>query len=129
MLHRVIYASKSVGATGLSTLSIAQILGVSEGNNRRDHLTGCLLIHQGHFLQALEGARVDLDRLLRRLVADPRHTGLKVLVDTPIAERRLHDPMCLCGDPATLLERIGRPCISLVTANDVNVLLDLRTAA
>lgn len=128
MLHRVIYASEAVGATGLSTLSIAQILGVSEGNNRRDHLTGCLMIHQGHILQALEGARADLDRLMRRLRADPRHTGLKVLVDAPIAERRLHDPMCLCGDPAALLEKIHLPCISLLTANDVEVLLDLKAA-
>ena len=129
MLHRVIYSSEAVGATGSSTLSVAQILGVSDRNNRRDNISGCLMIHQGHILQALEGARVDLDRLLRRLVADPRHTGLKVLVDTPIAERRLHDPMCLCGDPAALLERIRRPCISSVTANDVNVMLDLRAAA
>jgi len=128
VLHRVIYASEAVGATGLSTLSVAQILGVSEGHNRRDHVTGCLMIHQGHILQALEGARVDLDRLMRRLVADPRHTGLKVLVDVPIAERRLHDPMCLCGDPATLLEKIQLPCISLLTANDVEVLLDLKAA-
>src|SRR5690606_20174683 len=39
VLHRVIYASEAVGATGASTLSVAQILGVSERNNRRDHLT------------------------------------------------------------------------------------------
>ena len=129
MLHRVIYSSEAVGATGSSTLSVAQILGVSDRNNRRDNISGCLMIHQGHILQALEGARVDLDRLLRRLVADPRHTGLKVLVDAPIAERRLHDPMCLCGDPATLLQRIRLPCISLFTANDLETLLDLRAAA
>lgn len=129
MLHRVIYASEAVGATGLSTLSVAQILGASQHNNRRDDLTGCLMIHQGHILQALEGKRADLDRLMRRLLADPRHTGLKILVDEPIRERRLTDPMCLCGDPATLLERIGLPCISLVTANDVEALLDLRAAA
>lgn len=129
MLHRVIYASEAVGATGLSTLSIAQILGVSEANNRRDHLSGCLMIHEGHILQALEGARPDLDRLMRRLLADPRHTGLKVLIDTPIRERRMQEPMCLCGDPAALLERVGLSCISLITANDVEALLDLRDAA
>ncbi len=129
MLHRVIYASEAVGATGLSTLSVAQILGVSESNNRRDDLTGCLMIHQGHILQVLEGGRADLDRLMRRLLVDPRHTGLKVLIDTPIRERRMTDPICLCGDPAALLERVRLPCISLVTANDVEALLDLRAAA
>ena len=64
MLHRVIYASEAVGATGASTLSIAQILGVSDRNNRRDRVSGCLMFHQGHILQALEGERADLDRLM-----------------------------------------------------------------
>ena len=129
MLHRVIYASEAVGATGASTLSIAQILGVSDRNNRRDRVSGCLMFHQGHILQALEGERADLDRLMRRIIADPRHTGLRILLDMPIPERRLQDPMCLCGDPATLLGRIGMPCISRLTANEAEALLDFRKAA
>ena len=129
MLHRVIYASEAVGATGASTLSIAQILGVSDRNNRRDHVSGCLMFHQGHILQALEGGRADLDRLMRRIIADPRHTGLRVLSDMPIAERRLKQPMCLCGDPASLLERIGLPCISRLSASEAESLLEFRDAA
>ena len=129
MLHRVIYASEAVGATGVSTLSIAQILGVSDRNNRRDRVSGCLMFHQGHILQALEGGRSDLDRLMRRILADPRHTGLRVLSDMPIPERRLQEPMCLCGDPATLLERIGLACISRLSAHEAETLLALRKAA
>lgn len=129
MLHRVIYASEAVGATGASTLSIAQILGVSDVNNRRDRVCGCLMFHQGHILQTLEGERADLDRLMRRIIADPRHTDLRVLSDMPIAERRLQEPISLCGDPATLLERIGLPCISRLTAQEAEALLDLRKAA
>lgn len=129
MLHRVIYASEAVGVTGTSTLSIAQILGVSDRNNRRDRVSGCLMFHQGHILQALEGERADLDRLMRRIIADPRHTGLRILSDMPIAERRLDEPMCLCGDPASLLELIGLPCISRLSANEAEALLDIRKAA
>lgn len=129
MLHRVIYASEAVGATGTSTLSIAQILGVSDRNNRRDGVSGCLMFHQGHILQALEGGRADLDRLMRRIIADPRHTGLRILSDMPIPQRRLQAPMTLCEDPATLLERIGLPCISRLSANEAEVLLDIREAA
>lgn len=129
MLHRVIYASEAVGATGASTLSIAQILGVSERNNRRDHLTSCVMFHQGHILQAVEGARVDVDRLVRRLLDDPRHTGLRVLVDTPISARRIDEPMGLCADPQALLRRLGLNCLSRVTANEAEVLLDIRKAA
>lgn len=129
MLHRVIYASETVGATGASTLSIAQILGVSDRNNRRDRVSGCLMFHQGHILQALEGGRADLDRLMRRIIADPRHTGLRILSDMPIPERRLQEPMSLCGDPVTLLQQIGLPCISRLTANEAEALLYMRKAA
>lgn len=129
MLHRVIYASEAIGATGTSTLSIAQILGESERNNRRDGLTSCVMFHQGHILQAVEGARADVDRLVRRLLEDPRHTGLKVLIDTPVPSRRLDQPMALCGDPAALLGSLGLPSLSRITANEAEALLELRKAA
>ncbi len=129
MLYRLIFASEAVGATGTSALSIAQILGVSVANNRRDHITGCMMFHRGHILQVVEGARVDLDRLLRRLRDDPRHTALRVLSDLPIAARRIEHPMDICCEPARLLERVGLPCLSQVTANDADLMLDLRRAA
>ena len=129
MLHRVIYASEAVGVTGASTLSIAQILGVSERNNRRDHLTSCVMFHEGHILQAIEGGRADVDRLIRRLLDDPRHSGLRILIDTPINARRIDEAMGLCGDPAALLNRVGLECLSRVTANEAEALLDIRKAA
>ena len=129
MLHRVIYASEAVGATGASTLSIAQILGVSERNNRRVHLTSCLMFHQGHILQAIEGGRADLDRLIRRLLIDPRHAGMRILIDTPVNARRLDEPMGLCADPAALLDRLGLNCLSRITGPEAEVLLDIRKAA
>ncbi|NJC40682.1 hypothetical protein GGQ87_000940 [Brevundimonas alba] len=129
MLHRVIYASEAVGPTGASTLSVAQIIGVSERNNRRDHLTSCVMFHQGHILQAIEGSRVDVDRLIRRLITDPRHTGFRILIDTPVHARLLDEPMGLCGDPAALLDRVGLACLSRVTANEAEALLDIRKAA
>ena len=129
MLYRVIYASEAVGVTGASTLSIAQILGVSERNNRRDHVTGCVMFHQGHILQALEGGRIDLDRLMKKIVADPRHRNVRVLIDQPIATRHMSDAMCLCGDPEMLLDRVGMPCLSRITANEAESMLDLRRAA
>lgn len=88
MLQRAIYVSDSVGTAGNSILSIAQILGVSDANNRRDHLTGVLMFHRGQFLQVVEGARIDVDRLLKRLADDPRHTNLRFLTNGPADSRR-----------------------------------------
>jgi len=129
MLHRVIYSSEAVGATGASALSVAQTLGVSGSNNRRDHITSCLMFHEGQILQVTEGARIDLDRLLRPILADPRHTDVRVLSDTPITARRLGEPVCLCGDPVSLLERAGLSSISRLTSNDAEAMLDFREAA
>lgn len=129
VLHRVIYASEAVGATGVSTLSIAQILGHAASNNRRDHITSCVMFHQGHILQAIEGGRADIDRLMRRLLVDPRHSGHRILVDTPIAARALNEPMGLCGDPAEMLNKLGLACLSRITEHEARVMFEYRTAA
>ena len=34
-------------------------------------------------MQLIEGARTDLDRLLKRLRADPRHENMRMMVDGP----------------------------------------------
>lgn len=129
MLCRVIYSSEALGPTGVSTLSIAQILGVSEVNNRRDGITAGLMFHNGHIVQAIEGKRADVDRLMRRLLADRRHRGLRILIDTPIARRVLHEPISVCPDPRALLERIGVSEISRMTANEAEAILETRYAA
>ena len=67
MLYRAIIAAETVGSTGLSTLSIAQIVGISERNNRRDDITSGLMFLDGWCLMGMEGHRADVDRLLRRL--------------------------------------------------------------
>lgn len=77
-LERVIYASTAT--QGFPSLqSIAEIIAVSDRNNRRDDITGALIIGDGVFLQILEGARQDVDRTLDRILGDPRHTGLRTL--------------------------------------------------
>lgn len=129
LLHHIIYSSKATGATGMTTLSLAQILGESEANNRRDHITSCLMFHQGQFLQLMEGARSDLDRLVRRLQADPRHTGMKFLVDSPIHARRLDAPMALLTDADDMLRRLGLASLSSITAPEAMALLQMHEPA
>jgi len=96
MLHRVTYVSEAMGSLGTSLLSVAQVLGVSEVNNRRDHLTGAIAIDAGRIVQVIEGARSDVDRLLTRLKTDPRHTNLSILADRPVADRLFDAPMAHC---------------------------------
>jgi len=129
VLHRVIYASEAVGATGVSTLSIAQILGASEVNNRRDGITAAVMFHSGHIVQVIEGKRADIDRLMRRLLADRRHTGVRILIDTPISNRVVREPICVCPDPQSMLRAAGVAEISRLTANEAEAMLDKKYAA
>ena len=57
-------------------------------NNPIDGLTGFLYFDGTFFLQVLEGKRQALDNMLATLAVDPRHGGMRVLRDQPIAARQ-----------------------------------------
>ena len=86
-LFRVVNFSRAAEAVSDGLMPLIDIIGVSDRNNRRDHLTGALMRHQGFFIQAIEGARTDIDRLMDRLRRDRRHANLRLLSDQPIASR------------------------------------------
>lgn len=123
-LYRTVFVSKTVGVVGQTTLSIAQILGAAERNNRRDHITAVMLFHDGRVLQAVEGRRTDLDRLLARLRDDSRHTEMTILATIPIPARRFETPMALCGLSTASIERglNGRTLCELSAAEAENML-------
>ncbi|MFC7380058.1 BLUF domain-containing protein [Brevundimonas sp. GCM10030266] len=85
-LERIAYCSHA-RRPDLALVTLAEILSVSDRNNRRDNLTGVLLVSRGRFFQVLEGAAQDLDRTLARITADPRHTDLKIVAREPIRNR------------------------------------------
>jgi len=129
LLYRVIIAAETVGSTGVSTLSIAQILGVSERNNRRDHVTSAIMFLDGWCLQGMEGHRADLDRLLRRLSEDRRLKNLRVLVDKPVAERSFTEAMLLCDNPRGMLAAVHLADLAEITANHAERIVELKYAA
>lgn len=90
ILERLIYNSQAT-RNYPSLESISGILTVSDRNNRRDNVTGALVLADGAFLQVLEGCRPDIQNILERLLADPRHTDLKVLDRQPIPHRDFKD--------------------------------------
>ncbi|AQR63254.1 hypothetical protein BZG35_00085 [Brevundimonas sp. LM2] len=129
LLYRLIYSSESAGPAKTSLLTIAQILGSSERNNRRDRITGSIMFYEGGYLQVLEGARVDIDRLMGRLRQDARHTRIRVLSDSPVAKRLYDAPMAVCDNPTRAMEVIGAPDLASVTAYDAERLMTLQLAA
>ena len=118
-----------VGLAGRSTPSIAQIIGISDVNNRRDHICSALLLHDGRMVQVVEGERADLERLMRRMWDDLRIKGLRVMSDTPIRARTLTEAAGFCHQPAETLAKVGLQNLELLTVRDVKAMLDYRQAA
>ena len=85
-LQRIVYCSRAA-RPDLALGSLAEILAVSDRNNRRDSLTGVLLISRGRFFQVLEGAAQDLDRTMNRIRLDPRHHDVEVVSRRPTRNR------------------------------------------
>ncbi|MCB1877512.1 MAG: BLUF domain-containing protein [Chromatiales bacterium] len=68
-----------------------EICAVSKRNNARDGITGVLFHHRGKFLQVVEGEEEALRALWARLILDPRHESLHVLLDQPVTDREFAD--------------------------------------
>jgi len=83
---RIIYCSHATVPME-NPLNLAEVLGVSARNNRRDEITGVLVFADGMFIQAIEGAEHAVDGLMTRLRSDTRHRDVKVLGDDKAAKR------------------------------------------
>ncbi|MDQ1154665.1 BLUF domain-containing protein [Brevundimonas sp. SORGH_AS_0993] len=129
-LFRIVYVSDAVGGVGDKLMVLVDIIGVSDRNNRRDHITGVLMRHDGRFFQAIEGRRVDLDRLMTRIRADRRHANIRILSDRPVQTRLFADWALAQVDASPALERLlaedaGAPAL---TARIERLLIDTSQA-
>jgi hypothetical protein len=67
---------------------IAEILGESVVNNRRDEITGALVHDARWFAQILEGRESVVSTTFERILRDQRHSDVSLVVMQPVAERR-----------------------------------------
>lgn len=89
MLVRALYVSRAVGPqTGTVT---ANILAASAAHNAAHAVSGVLCQGQGLYLQVLEGARGDVNRLYAQILQDRRHQDVQMLSFEEITTRRYPD--------------------------------------
>ncbi len=115
-LHRLVYASRQAldlraSAGALNAAGVDEIIGdiirASIRNNRAVDVTGLLLVHEGYFLQTLEGPAQAVLTTYGRICNDPRHSDARVLQAGP-ADRRMFADWNMCarrinpGDDAIL---------------------------
>ncbi len=109
MQVRLVYVSRAVGPQ--TTTVTASILSKAQASNAADGICGVLCQGQGMYLQVLEGERDAINRLFRRIVTDPRHEDVHMLLFEEIARPRFagwsmalvdlsdSDPMVRLGHP------------------------------
>ncbi|MBY0335075.1 MAG: BLUF domain-containing protein [Acetobacteraceae bacterium] len=90
-LHRLAYVSRS---TATSRQARAQALGIAEHARRanlRLGLTGALVCGAGVFGQVLEGPLGPLTAVFDRILSDPRHHDVRLLILEPASHRGFAD--------------------------------------
>jgi len=67
--------------------TVFQIVDTAVRNNTRNGLTGMMLYADGSIVQVLEGEKASVQRTFNAILADPRHSGVQVLVEQDIEAR------------------------------------------
>src|SRR5579871_1906288 len=84
-LIRCIYASLAVSTFNEAELPL--LLERARRFNSLHSLTGMLLYVEGNFFQVLEGEAEAVDAIYARIMRDPRHTRVTLIIREPIAQR------------------------------------------
>ncbi|MEM8577175.1 MAG: BLUF domain-containing protein [Pseudomonadota bacterium] len=83
-LTRLVYYSQRNPSENLDA---GQLIETCQRNNIRLHLTGMLHYNGDHFLQVIEGGRVEVSALYHRISRDPRHMNIILLSCNDVRER------------------------------------------
>ena len=86
MLVRVLYVSEIVRPPSDTDLRV--VLSASHIRNRRLDVTGMLAYGGTHFGQVLEGREEAVAEVMKRIVKNPLHTGLRTLLHETTARRQ-----------------------------------------
>lgn len=70
--------------TGGIQPNVARILLKSRANNEKNGLVGVLYFGDNNFFQCLEGEQSAVEKLYEKLLLDPRHKDLQIIVKKPI---------------------------------------------
>lgn len=83
-MKQLIYRSQPFG---FDSAMLAGILSEARRNNRANGITGALVCRQDMYIQLVEGPDEAIDALYQRILADDRHTEVKLAMATEIEER------------------------------------------
>lgn len=88
-LYYLLYVSRSRAL--MTEDELLDMLQHVRRHNRLTGVSGCLIYHEGEFMQLLEGRQEDLQVLRDKIAADQRHEGFRVVAEGPLQRRVFND--------------------------------------
>ena len=95
-LRRIVYTSQALEQFNKRIL--LDLLHDARAFNKIDNITGVLMHRKGNFLQIIEGESENVANLLTRLLSDPRHNKIKIIVDSSVDRRLFSNWTMGCAD-------------------------------
>lgn len=89
MIHTILYISNA--EQYFSDDELSSLLDLARERNKERNITGALLFVNQLFVQILEGEQKEIDRLVRKIEKDERHSGLRILINQKIDDRLFDD--------------------------------------
>ena len=84
---RLIYRSRNQIPADQRKAELGRLFTAARSNNKRQHITGALLIQGDWFAQVLEGNQVAVGALFADIKMDPRHEDVSVIESGPAGSR------------------------------------------
>lgn len=95
-LHRIAYISQATKQ--FTKRDLLDLLHDSRAYNTLDNISGVLIHKQGFFFQIIEGEQEVVNELLTRLLNDPRHSEIKIILDSSADNRLFSNWAMGCAD-------------------------------
>lgn len=109
---RLIYRSRNLIPADRRKAELGVLFGVARSNNKRQHITGALLLADDTFVQVLEGEETAVRALFDRIAGDSRHDSVSLL-ETGEVESRVFSRWAMAK-----VAEDGEPDIPLIAHTD-----------
>lgn len=81
-MYQLTYISTAI--PNITRQHLDDILEEANIANALNNISGCLIYHDGHFVQILEGDKKDLLDIYKKIEADPRHHSVSLLWENEV---------------------------------------------
>jgi hypothetical protein len=109
---RLMYRSRNMIPGDQRKAELGTLFSVARSNNKKQRITGALLIYGDWFAQVLEGAEAPIRALFATIERDPRHENISVIQSGP-AEGRVFSRWAMARVSVE-----GEPDIRLIAHTD-----------